>query len=49
MNSEQALADGAITQEQADWLLERGAKGYRPGSAQGLCDGTGPRGTGGGM
>ena len=23
-NSEQALADGAITQEQADWLLERG-------------------------
>ncbi|MDF1500999.1 MAG: hypothetical protein P1P76_11065 [Anaerolineales bacterium] len=42
-----ALADGAITQEQADWLLERGAMGYGPGTAQGLCDGTGPRGAGG--
>jgi len=44
---EQALADGAITKEQADWLLERGSMGYGPGSAQGLCDGTGPRGAGG--
>jgi len=42
----QALADGVVTQEQADWMLQRGAMGPGPGNGQGLCDGTGPHGAG---
>lgn len=42
----QAVANGALTQEQADFMLSRGAggmwpEGYGPGSAN--CDGTGIR------
>jgi hypothetical protein len=38
----QAVADGVITQEQADWMLQRmGGMGYRRGSGMGACDGTG--------
>jgi hypothetical protein len=40
---EQAIADGAITQEQADWMLERQA---RMGARHDDCDGTGPIGEG---
>jgi len=41
----QAVADSVITQEQADWMLERGGgQGYRQGSGRGACDGTGPMG-----
>ncbi|HJW91236.1 MAG TPA: hypothetical protein VJ436_11405 [Anaerolineales bacterium] len=40
----QAVADGVITQAQADWMIERMAQrqaaGYGPGSA--ACDGSGP-------
>jgi hypothetical protein len=43
----QAVADGVITQEQADWMLQRmGGMGYRRGSGAGACDGTGPIGQG---
>jgi len=41
---QEALADGVITQEQSDWMLQRGALGHGPGAGQGLCDGTGPHG-----
>jgi len=44
----QAVADGVITQDQADWMLSRMSRGwsagYGPGS--GLCDGSGPQGAG---
>ena len=51
---EQALADGAITEEQAEWLTERGGLRFG-GMRQGDCDGRGrlgegpigPRGQGG--
>lgn len=43
---EQAVADGVITQEQADWMIQhmaqRQAAGFGPGS--GACTGAGPRG-----
>jgi hypothetical protein len=43
---EQAVADGLITQEQADWMIEhmaqRQAAGFGPGS--GHCTGAGPGG-----
>jgi hypothetical protein len=45
---EQAVSDGVLTQEQADWMLDhmgpRFAEGYGPGS--GHCDGSGPHGPG---
>lgn len=41
---DQALADGVITEEQADWMSERGGPG--PGHHFGSCDGSGPRGGG---
>lgn len=45
---QQAAEDGAISQDQADWMLSRTngmwANGYGPGS--GACDGTGPHGGG---
>ncbi len=45
---EQAVADGILTQEQADWMQshweEMQEKGFGPGS--GFCDGDGPRGGG---
>lgn len=44
----QAVVEGVISQEQADWMLSRmsrgWAAGYGPGS--GLCDGSGPQGGG---
>ena len=40
----QAVADGVITQEQADWMLERQSAGFGPGRGRGACDGTGPMG-----
>ena len=44
----QAVADGVVTQEQADWMQSRmnqmWANSYGPGS--GHCDGTGPGGFG---
>lgn len=43
---QQALADGLITQEQADWLLERGAMGMHNG--MGMQDGMGMQGGMGG-
>ena len=43
---EQAVADGVITQEQADWMIQRMAQqqaaGFGPGS--GACTGAGPAG-----
>jgi len=43
---EQAVADGVITQEQADWMIQRMAQrqaaGFGPGS--GTCTGAGPQG-----
>ena len=43
---EQAVADGVITQEQADWMIQRMAQrqaaGFGPGS--GACTGAGPQG-----
>lgn len=48
---EQAVADGAITQEQADWMLSRmnqmHANGFGPGSNG--CTGAGPAARGGMM
>ena len=48
---EQAVADGAITQEQADWMLSRmnqmHANGFGPGT--GGCTGEGPAGRSGMM
>lgn len=48
---EQAVADGVITQEQADWMqahaFGRGGYGQGMGAGQGACGGTGiPAGTG---
>lgn len=40
----QAVSDGLITQEQADWMLQRQAS---MGTGFGDCDGTGPMGNGG--
>ena len=42
---EQAVQDGVITQEQADWMSQRMGPGFGPGA--GTCDGTGPHGYGG--
>jgi hypothetical protein len=40
---QQAVEDGTITQEQADWMSQRmGSRGY----GNGACDGTGPKGAG---
>jgi hypothetical protein len=43
---EQALADGAITEEQAEWLAERGMGMRFGGMGRGACDGSGPLGEG---
>jgi len=44
---EQAVAEGTITQEQADWMIQRMAQrqayGYGPGSS--ACTGSGPTGS----
>ena len=40
-----AVADGVITQEQADWMKSRGSG--HGGMGAGDCDGTGPQGHGG--
>lgn len=40
----QAVADGVITQEQANWMLLRGVQGIRMGLGRGACDGAGPMG-----
>ena len=37
----QAVADGLITQEQADWLASRGNQQAASGNGTGTCDGTG--------
>jgi hypothetical protein len=42
---DQAVQDGVITQEQADWMNQRMGPGFGPGA--GHCDGTGPGGFGG--
>ena len=42
---DQAVQDGVITQEQADWMSQRMGSGFGPGA--GTCDGTGPHGNGG--
>lgn len=41
-----AVADGVITQDQADWMLSRmnGMWGQGSGPGTGTCDGTGPQG-----
>jgi hypothetical protein len=49
----QALADGVITQEQADWMLsrlaQRQAGGFGTGTCTGSCQMSGRGGMGGGM
>lgn len=42
---DQAVQDGAITQEQADWMSQRMGPGFGPGAGQ--CDGSGQGGFGG--
>ena len=37
----QAVADGLITQEQADWLASRGNQNPAASYEEGICDGTG--------
>ena len=44
----QALADGVITQDQADWMLSRLAQRQAAGFGTGTCTGTCPMGGGGG-
>ncbi len=44
---EQAVADGVITQEQADWMSSHGPR-MGNGTAQGNCTGDGPHGHAGG-
>ena len=38
---EQAVADGTITQEQADWMLDHMGQGGANGTGTGTCDGSG--------
>ena len=38
---DQAVADGLITQEQADWLASRGNQNPAASYEEGICDGTG--------
>ncbi len=45
---EQAVADGVITQEQADWMSSHGPGHEGRGFGDGTCDGDGPHGQRGG-